>query len=255
MSSDLEHEESAECQLVISENFHASDADVVFRSSDNVLFHIHRKNLEIHTGAFPPSEFQTNGEVVSLTEDSSTLERLFQYVYPQRHPDIESLEFVELYKLAEAAEKYEVFGVMAICKSQLRHFIDQFPAELLNYAFRHNYPDILERATSLLLDVPLDQALTKIFPDLVIPWVLYRESWIRKLRNALGSHPVCQRGCHALREKRIAMLFTHIVDKHSSSAFLKLNNGKTRYIASDCLDNILATRPKFDPSLQTLSSS
>ncbi|KAG6824349.1 hypothetical protein H0H92_007133, partial [Tricholoma furcatifolium] len=104
MSSDLEHEESAEHKPVISENFHASDADVVFRSSDNVLFHIHRKNLETQTGAFPSSEFKTNGEIVPLTEDSSTLERLFQYVYPQRHPDIKSFEFGDLYKLAEAAE-------------------------------------------------------------------------------------------------------------------------------------------------------
>ncbi|KAG6807154.1 hypothetical protein H0H92_008600, partial [Tricholoma furcatifolium] len=90
--------------MTTSESFCAQDADVIFQSSDNVQFHIHRKNLETQTGAFPSSEFKTNGEIVPLTEDSSTLERLFQYVYPQRHPDIESFEFGDLYKLAEAAE-------------------------------------------------------------------------------------------------------------------------------------------------------
>ncbi|KAG6808795.1 hypothetical protein H0H92_002876 [Tricholoma furcatifolium] len=120
MSSDLEHEESAEHQPVISENFHASDADVVFRSSDNILFRIHRKNLETHADAFPPPEFKTNGEVVPLTEDSATLENLFRYIYPQLHPDIEDLGIERLSNLAQAAEKYEVYNVMAMCKSRMR---------------------------------------------------------------------------------------------------------------------------------------
>ncbi|KAG6839763.1 hypothetical protein C0991_011872 [Blastosporella zonata] len=107
-------------QIVVSEKFNASDADVIFKSSDDVLFHIHRKNLEAHAGAFPPSEFSTNGEVVSLTEDASILEKLFQYIYPQRHPDIELMDHEDLYKLAEAAEKYEVFGVIALCKTRIR---------------------------------------------------------------------------------------------------------------------------------------
>ncbi|KAG6824747.1 hypothetical protein H0H92_005937 [Tricholoma furcatifolium] len=125
--------------MTTSESFCAQDADVVFQSSDDVQFHIHRKNLETHAGAFSPSEFKTNREVVYLTEDSLTLERLFQYVYPQRHPDLEVLEFEDLYKLAESAEKYEVFCVMAICKSRLRNLAEKYPAETLNYAFRHSY--------------------------------------------------------------------------------------------------------------------
>ncbi|KAG6916794.1 hypothetical protein DXG01_005317 [Tephrocybe rancida] len=103
-------------QPVVSEHY----ADVVFKSSDNVLFHIHRKNLETQAAAFPPSEFVTNGEIVPLTEDASTLEKLFQYVYPQRQPDIELLSFDELLKLAEAVEKYEVFHVMSACKSRFK---------------------------------------------------------------------------------------------------------------------------------------
>ncbi|KAG6807016.1 hypothetical protein H0H92_009145 [Tricholoma furcatifolium] len=110
---------------------------------------MHRKNLETHAGAFPSLDFKTNREIVPLTEDSSTLERLFQYVYPRRHPEIEPLEFDDLYKLAEAAEKY---------------FTEMHPAQVLNYAFRHNYPDIFEAATSGLLDRPIEEAIEKLFP-------------------------------------------------------------------------------------------
>ncbi|KAG6916791.1 hypothetical protein DXG01_005314 [Tephrocybe rancida] len=110
----------ATSQTAVSERFHALDADVVFKSSDNILLYIHRKNLESHAAAFPPSEFDTRGEIVFLTEDASTLENLFQYVYPERHPDIELMPFESLYKLAEAAEKYEIFSLMCICKARLK---------------------------------------------------------------------------------------------------------------------------------------
>ncbi|KAG6912946.1 hypothetical protein DXG01_010885, partial [Tephrocybe rancida] len=72
-------------------------------------------NLETHAAAFP---FGTRGKIVPLTEEASTLEKLFQYVYPQRQPDIELLAFDDLLKLAEAVEKYQVFHVMSACKSR-----------------------------------------------------------------------------------------------------------------------------------------
>ncbi|KAG6811102.1 hypothetical protein H0H92_008990 [Tricholoma furcatifolium] len=93
---------------VISKNFCALDADVIFQSSDGIRFLIHRKNLETHAGGFPPSEFQTLDEVVVLEEDAATLELLFQFVYPRRLPDVATMAFEIVYPLAKAAEKYEV---------------------------------------------------------------------------------------------------------------------------------------------------
>ena len=79
-----------------------------------------RKFLEANTGAFPGSEFDTRGEVVHLTEPSHVLRVLFGFVHPRRHPDIEELEFKALADVAEAAEKYEVFSAIDICKMQMR---------------------------------------------------------------------------------------------------------------------------------------
>ncbi|KAG5650797.1 hypothetical protein H0H81_011019 [Sphagnurus paluster] len=105
----------------ISEKFNSGDADVSFRSSDNVIFRIHRRNLETHTGAFPPPEFDTQGEIVELRDETSeTLELLFQFIYPQRHPHLDATPFEVLAPLAEAAEKYEVYAAMNICRVRMK---------------------------------------------------------------------------------------------------------------------------------------
>ncbi|KAG6896812.1 hypothetical protein C0992_005912 [Termitomyces sp. T32_za158] len=159
-------------QSTTSETFNASDADVVFRSSDNVLFHIHRRNLEVHAAGFPPAEFSTDGKLVPLSEDASTLERLFQYIYPMRYQNVDLLSFEDLSNLAEAAEKYGVYSVMHLCQLRMIQLVSEHPAAILNYAFRHNYPEVMELTLSHLLDVPLDEAVMTIIPELIVPWVL-----------------------------------------------------------------------------------
>ncbi|KAG6916799.1 hypothetical protein DXG01_005322 [Tephrocybe rancida] len=195
---------------VTSENFRAADADVIFKSCDDVLFHIHRRNVETHAGGFPSAEIDTNGEVVPLTEDSSTLEQFFRYIYPQRHPNINLLPFDVLYELAEAAEKYEFFNLMIICNARLklvkspsyttelvidvrslsRQVLPEHPEELFNYGHKHDYPDVLDLAAPLLLDLPLDEIVLKLSPQLVVPWVRYFKTWSRAAEAALSFTPI-----------------------------------------------------------------
>jgi hypothetical protein len=102
------------------DSVNAKDADVIIQSCDNIDFYLHKRNLEFSTGGFPFAATPTNGEVVHLLESSSTLELLFQFVYPQRHPSLDRLEFDGLIALAEAAEKYEVYGALTACHLTLR---------------------------------------------------------------------------------------------------------------------------------------
>ncbi|KAG6875708.1 hypothetical protein C0992_002788, partial [Termitomyces sp. T32_za158] len=62
------------------------------------------------TGAFPLAELVTE-----------TLELLFAFVYPWQHPTLRSSEtpFALLSKLAEAAEKYQVFAAVNICNVRM----------------------------------------------------------------------------------------------------------------------------------------
>ena len=98
----------------------APDFDVTFQSSDGILFQIHKINLEVNTGGFVPPEFETHNEIAHLTETANTLELLFQFCYPDHRPDVEALDFDALALLAEAAEKYQVFSAMDICKIYMR---------------------------------------------------------------------------------------------------------------------------------------
>jgi hypothetical protein len=76
--------------------------------------------LKVSAECFAPPEFETRDEIILLTETALTLELLFQFCYPDGHPDVEGLEFSVLALLAEAAEKYQVFSAMNICRICMR---------------------------------------------------------------------------------------------------------------------------------------
>lgn len=74
-------------------------------------------------GGFPPVGLTCSpdpDELIHLPESSTTLELLFQFIYPQRHPLLEGIGHDVLNALAEAAEKYEVYGAMGICHLRMR---------------------------------------------------------------------------------------------------------------------------------------
>lgn len=112
----------------VSKRFCAADADLTFLSNDSVLFKVHRKNLDMLSEGFAaPARVSGEGEIVQLVESAAVLELLFQYVYPQRQPKLELVEFEVLNGLAEAVEKYQVYPALENCKtsSRLRYQITQ----------------------------------------------------------------------------------------------------------------------------------
>lgn len=98
----------------------AGDPDLTIRSSDGIFFQVHKLNLALSSSGFAPSEFASLDETVQLTETSTTLNLLFKFCYPERHPDVTTLRFDILESLAEAAEKYEVYSAVSVCKLRMR---------------------------------------------------------------------------------------------------------------------------------------
>lgn len=94
-----------EYALITYSLVNASDSDVTISSSDGVLFKVHRAILTAHSEVFPDGTFPTNDEIVTLSEQSSTLDRLFHYMYRKVQPEVTELPFKDLSMLAEAAEK------------------------------------------------------------------------------------------------------------------------------------------------------
>ena len=152
-----------------------------------MLLRIHRKNLETNAAGFPPPGFDTLNEVIPLTEDSETLELLFQFMYPKRHPDLETAAIEILAPLAEAAEKYEVFSALNMCKVRMKYVANYFPRpcadksnrnalpqhpyEVMVYAAKHGYSKMVGEAAPLLLDTPLNEMIQKLPEHMAMPWV------------------------------------------------------------------------------------
>ncbi|KAG6824985.1 hypothetical protein H0H92_005184, partial [Tricholoma furcatifolium] len=97
----------------------SADADVTFRSGDGVMFKIHSVYLNATTEKFAIPPGTKLSQAVDLDEHSDILAKLFQFVYPKEHPDLEDIEFARLRDLAAAAEKYRVYAAMNVCKIRM----------------------------------------------------------------------------------------------------------------------------------------
>lgn len=60
------------------------------------------------------------GEVILLSERAVVLEVLFAFMHPNRHPDLEDKDFALVAEVAEAAEKYQVYPAMNVCRRRMR---------------------------------------------------------------------------------------------------------------------------------------
>ncbi|THU77236.1 hypothetical protein K435DRAFT_878109 [Dendrothele bispora CBS 962.96] len=138
---------SSYTSIKTSARFNASSGgDVIFSSSDDVLFHVHKKNLEFCSGGFPPAGTPSDtDEAVPLTEKASTLELLFAFVYPQRHPGLNDMSFDALLDLAEAAEKYEVYFAMSLCTLKMKEYVSTHAPKIFGFAAEHDTTTISYR--------------------------------------------------------------------------------------------------------------
>ncbi|KAG6839270.1 hypothetical protein C0991_004296, partial [Blastosporella zonata] len=162
----------------------APDADVVFCSSDKTLFRIHTRNLEITSGGFPPADFILSDEYIDLTEDSSTLELMFQFVYPRPQPRLEEVTFEALIRLSEAVEKYQVYPAMQVCNLYMAKTLPNHALDILEYSLRHDYPALINRSAPFVTLATISAAWKSVSPSLLYTWLRYYDCWNSKVRAA-----------------------------------------------------------------------
>ncbi|KAG5641360.1 hypothetical protein DXG03_005395, partial [Asterophora parasitica] len=151
----------------------APDSDIAFVSSDGVTFKLHKKNLDLAAGAFPPPEFHTTEESVPLSEPSATLEILFQFLYPSQCPELdEYLSFDLLESLAEAAEKYQVFFAIIAARASMRKTLPLHADGIMVHALKHGYKDIIDLAAVPLLGFPFEKTVNMLPDHAVRAWGL-----------------------------------------------------------------------------------
>ncbi|KIK56474.1 hypothetical protein GYMLUDRAFT_47010 [Collybiopsis luxurians FD-317 M1] len=198
------------------------NSDVIICSSDQVEFHLQKKYLEASSGAFPPAEMSTNGEVVFLSESSATLEILFQFMYPRRYPSIDKLTFPALMLLAEAAEKYEVYSMIYACQIRLQEFLVTGSKAVLAFSAKHGYTDLIIRLAPIMVDTPISEVADILPPCYYRPWSIYRESWLNVMLSVAKLVP--DHSCHNwnLLVKQVLSSLEKPSDLKSANLGLKL---------------------------------
>ncbi|KIK98303.1 hypothetical protein PAXRUDRAFT_31262 [Paxillus rubicundulus Ve08.2h10] len=123
---------------------HSEDADILLESSDSVKFCVHRCILASASPFFehmfslpqPPSDVKEHRPVVPVSEHSSTLGVLLQFIYPEPDPVIASLD--ELVTLLATSVKYDFLGPIAALRKELLspRFLEESPTRVYAIASR-----------------------------------------------------------------------------------------------------------------------
>ncbi|KAF9259664.1 hypothetical protein L218DRAFT_637205 [Marasmius fiardii PR-910] len=172
---------SESARFTVSKQFDLPSSNVTLQSSDRVLFKLHRINLEMHSRVFADAASSTVGaasdEIVMLSESSMVLELMFQYMYLQPQPDLSHVEFEILKELAEAVEKYEVYCAMVVCSQQMRKHIPEHPVDVMLYAIRHKYTDIMNESATTTLDIAPYSMLSRVPLNVFEAWINYVQTY------------------------------------------------------------------------------
>jgi hypothetical protein len=161
------------------------NADITLQSSDNVLFRFHRKQLETQSGAFAKS---VKDDPFVFTDPSEVVDLLLQLMSFQDPPDLRPLEFQTLTLLAEAVEKYDVFHSKGTCRMLMqyvryhfgersgtlkdyRNHIPQHSVEVLEYAVKHGYAELADKAAPNAIGCKATDIANKFSLETFKSWV------------------------------------------------------------------------------------
>jgi BTB/POZ domain len=149
--------------------FNDPTSDVILRTSDDVDFHLHKVILSFGSPVFkdmfslpqPSAKVQVglNSEsetpLISVTEDSKTMDRTMRFCYPCEHPVLETLEDVT--GMLEMVQKYD----MAATHKNVRRllvapkFLETEPLRVYLIACRYKLGDEARLAAKYALQFPM----------------------------------------------------------------------------------------------------
>ncbi|KAF9268864.1 hypothetical protein L218DRAFT_954291 [Marasmius fiardii PR-910] len=121
--------------------------DISIRSSDGRRFGAHSRNLEFCSEGLIDSSRREEEDIV-VSESSDIVYLLLQFMHNLPQPDLRSLPFEVLAKVASAAQKYSVHSAIGVCKLLMEKNAEEHPFEVYMYASRAGFEDIREKAGS-----------------------------------------------------------------------------------------------------------
>ncbi|PBK97266.1 hypothetical protein ARMGADRAFT_631999 [Armillaria gallica] len=158
---------------------HDRISDLTLRSSDKVLFHVHKSTLMVASPLFFGTDLmrsQPQGLPVSMDEDSGILDTILRFCYPVEDPSFQSLP--ELHRVVERMSVLDMVDVSKRARVQIRNFANAEPLLAFIIAYSFNWNDEAMEAADIVLNGPL---FTHGSPDdipelddLLYPRILYR---------------------------------------------------------------------------------
>ncbi|EPQ56279.1 hypothetical protein GLOTRDRAFT_128228 [Gloeophyllum trabeum ATCC 11539] len=139
--------------------FDRDSADLIFRTTDGVDFLVHKAILAIASplhndaseaesmGVSPDAKVGDHGgetqsrTVISVSEDSETIDKLLRLVYPVAPPALETLDALK--PVLEAAVKYQMESVLELLRKKLvsQVFLEEEPLRVFAITCYHGFEE------------------------------------------------------------------------------------------------------------------
>lgn len=110
-------------------DLHWTDSDLILRTSDNILFRVHKARLagsdvfrdmfEIGSQYHQEQEEVAEIPTIALAEDAQTMENVLPFFYGE-YPDVDSLPFDQVLQAFQTAIKYSMSLVEHIYTARLK---------------------------------------------------------------------------------------------------------------------------------------
>ncbi|KZV80050.1 hypothetical protein EXIGLDRAFT_845911 [Exidia glandulosa HHB12029] len=148
-----------DAQLLPHTSFNFADSDVTLRSSDNVLFRVHRANLMACSVTFRDMFHvgKETDEAVALSEKSSTLAHLLAMCYPAEDPpvDFSLLASGDILDCYEAAVKYQMWVAGLALRSFVEPVVHMDPFRVVRSAHTLNDSVLMQKAVKATLELDI----------------------------------------------------------------------------------------------------
>lgn len=141
----------------------ASNGDVVLKSSDGVLFRVHRVILSLASPFFgdmfslpqavSPQDYSGSGPVIPCSEPGEIIDTLLRFIYPDEDPDLKHVHEIE--GVVEAAIKYDMPRCISVMRKKLILCASKEPIRVFMIACKNNLADVASAAARLSLRRPI----------------------------------------------------------------------------------------------------
>ncbi|VDB87562.1 unnamed protein product [Peniophora sp. CBMAI 1063] len=152
----------------LDEQFNASDAELILRSSDGVDFAVYRAILQLASHVFrdmlslpPPVEDHDSPTrtTIGMSEDAQSLRLLLHFTYPRSFcPEPDLSEIADIKRVAALALKYDITFMREAAETALIRFAQSKPDVAYVVAWRFEYPQALRAAARRSLE-PFTESL------------------------------------------------------------------------------------------------